>query len=239
MVRDFSDQVVVVTGAAGTLGHAAARAYLQTGAHLVIVGSDEQRLEDRFPELIDRSDHMLAAPVDLADVESVGTLASQVKEKFGRADILLNIAGGFRSGNPVHELDPDEWETVMSMNARTALLTSRAFLPLMLEHGRGQVVNIGARPGLKGRAGMAPYAASKSAVLRLTESISAEVKDHGVNVNCIIPGTIDTPGNRESMPEADFSRWVQPEALVDIMMFLTSDEARALHGAIIPAYGLT
>lgn len=127
----------------------------------------------------------------------------------------------------------------MSMNARTALLTSRAFLPLMLEQGRGQVVNIGARPGLKGRAGMAPYAASKSAVLRLTESISAEVKDHGVNVNCIIPGTIDTPGNRESMPEADFSRWVQPEALVDIMMFLTSDEARALHGAIIPAYGLT
>lgn len=239
MVRDFSDHVVVITGAAGTLGHAAARAYLQAGAHLVIVGFDEHRLEDRFPELIGRSDHLFAAPVDLADIESVGSLADQVKEKFGRADILLNIAGGFKSGDPVHELDPEAWESMMRMNARTVLLASRAFLPMMLEQGRGKVINIGARPGLKGRAGMAPYSASKSAVIRLTESISAEVKHQGINVNCIIPGTIDTPGNRASMPEADFSRWIQPEALVDVMMFLTSDEARALHGAIIPAYGLT
>ncbi len=239
MVRDFSDQVVVITGAAGALGYAAARAYLQTGAHLVIVGFDARRLEDRFPELIGRTDHLLAAPVDLADTESVAALADQVKEKFGRVDILLNIAGGFRSGNPVHKLDPDMWESMMRMNARTVLLASRAFLPLMLEQGRGKVINIGARPGLKGRAGMAPYAASKSAVLRLTESLSAEVKHQGINVNCIIPGTIDTPANRESMPDADFSRWVQPEALVDVMLFLTSNEARALHGAIVRAYGLT
>lgn len=239
MVRDFSDQVVVVTGATGTLGHAAARAYLQTGAHIVVVGRDADRLEAHFPELVERTDHMLAAPFDLADVQSVQSFAAQVEERFGRVDILLNIAGGFRSGTPVHELEPDTWEFMMNINARTALLTTRAFMPLMLDQGRGKVINIGARPGLQGRAGMAPYAASKSAVLRLTESTSAEVKHHGINVNCIIPGTIDTPDNRESMPNADFSRWVQPEALVDVMLFLTSDEARALHGAIIPAYGLT
>lgn len=239
MVRDFSDQVVVITGATGTLGHAAARAYLQTGAHIVAVGRDPERLDERFPDFVDRSDHLLAAPVDLAQADSVEGFSAQVRNRFGRVDVLLNIAGTFMSGTPVHELDPNAWDLMLDINARTAFLTTRALLPLMLEQERGKVVNVGARPGLRGRADMAPYAASKSVVIRLTESLSEEVKSQGINVNCVIPGTIDTPDNRASMPEADFSKWIHPEAIVDVMLFLTSDEARAMHGAIIPVYGLT
>lgn len=239
MVKDFSDQVVVITGATGTLGHAAARAYLQTGAHIVVVGRDPERLQERFPDYVDQSDHLLAAPVDLAEAGSVEGFAAQVQDRFGRVDVLLNIAGTFKSGTPVHELDPKAWDLMLDINARTAFLTTRSLLPMMLEQKRGKVVNVGARPGLRGRAGMAPYAASKSVVMRLTESLSEEVKSQGINVNCVIPGTIDTPDNRASMPEADFSKWVPPEAIVDVMIFLTSDAARAIHGAIIPVYGLT
>lgn len=239
MVRDFSDQVVVITGATGTLGQAAARAYLQTGAHMVLVGRDPDKLDRHFPDFLDRSDHLLAAPVDLAQAESVEGFSEQVRDHFGRVEILLNIAGTFKSGTPVHKLDPEAWDLMLDINARTAFLTARAFLPLMLEQGRGKVVNVGARPGIHGRPNMAPYSASKSAVIRLTESLSAEVKSQGVNVNCIIPGTLDTPDNRASMPEADASDFVAPEALVDVMLFLTSDEARAIHGALIPVYGLT
>lgn len=239
MIRDFSEQVVIVTGATGTLGHAAAMAYLQSGAQLALVGRSQDRLAERFPELTGRSDHLLAAPVDLADEQSVEGLAGEVEKHFGRADILLNIAGGFASGPGVHELGLEQWSRMMAINARTAFLAASAFIPFMLEQGHGKVVNVGARPGLKGWAGMAPYAAAKSAVLRLTESLSAEVKQQGINVNCIIPGTIDTPANRESMPDADQSQWVEPEALVQVMQFLTSAEARAIHGAIIPVYGLT
>lgn len=239
MVRDFSGQVVVITGATGTLGQAAANAYLQTGAQLVLVGRDKAKLEDRFPELTGRPDHLLAAPVDLTDADSVAGLSDQVRERFGRVDVLLNLVGAFRSGTPVHELDPGAWDMMLAVNARSAFLSLRAVLPLMLDQGHGRIINVGARPGQRGRAKMAPYAASKAAVIRLTESVAQEVKQAGINVNCVIPGTIDTPANRASMPEADVSAWVAPEAIVDVMLFLTSDEARAIHGACIPVYGLS
>jgi NAD(P)-dependent dehydrogenase (short-subunit alcohol dehydrogenase family) len=107
----------------------------------------------------------------------------------------------------------------------------------MLEHGSGKIINMAARPGLEGKAGMAAYSASKSAVLRFTESMAAELKSQGINVNCVIPGTIDTPQNRESTPDADFSTWVTPESLADVIQFLSSEAARDVHGAAIPVYG--
>jgi NAD(P)-dependent dehydrogenase (short-subunit alcohol dehydrogenase family) len=122
---------------------------------------------------------------------------------------------------------------------RTAFIASRAVVPHMLRQGSGKIIHIAARPGLQGRAESAAYSASKSAVLRLTESLSAELRDSGINVNCVIPGTLDTPPNREAMPEADTSRWVSPDSLAEVILFLASPAARDIHGAAIPVYGRT
>jgi NAD(P)-dependent dehydrogenase (short-subunit alcohol dehydrogenase family) len=153
--------------------------------------------------------------------------------------VLVNIAGGFRMGTPVHETPQETWDFMMDLNARTVLNTARAVIPHMLQQGRGRVINTAARNALEGAARMAAYTASKSAVVRLTESMAAELKMKGINVNCILPGTIDTPENREAMPNAKHERWVAPEAIADVILFLASPAARALHGASIPVYGLS
>jgi NAD(P)-dependent dehydrogenase (short-subunit alcohol dehydrogenase family) len=152
-------------------------------------------------------------------------------------DVLVNTVGGFRAGTPVHETPVETWDSMMSLNARTAFVVSQAVVPLMMGQGRGVIIHIGARPGLKGAANAAAYSASKAAVIRLTESLSAELRDSGINVNCIVPGTIDTPQNREAMPNADPRRWVAPDSLADVILFLASPAARDIHGATIPVYG--
>jgi NAD(P)-dependent dehydrogenase (short-subunit alcohol dehydrogenase family) len=112
-------------------------------------------------------------------------------------------------------------------------------VPHMLAQGYGKIVNVGARAALGGGKNMGAYSVSKTAVVRLTETLSDELKGSGINVNCVLPGTIDTPANREAMPRADFSRWVPPDALADVIVFLASDAARAVHGAAVPVYGLS
>jgi NAD(P)-dependent dehydrogenase (short-subunit alcohol dehydrogenase family) len=236
---DFSDRVVVITGAAGNLGGAVARAFEAAGAKLVLVDRRPDRLQRLFPKLADSPDHYLATSVDLTDVESVGAVVAEVRQRFGRIDVLVNAAGGYRAGTPVHETPLETWDFVLDLNARTGFISSSAVIPVMLEQGSGTIVNVSARAGLKGAGKAAAYSVSKSAVIRLTESMSAELKRSGINVNCILPGTIDTSQNRESMPTADHSRWVPPEALADVILFLASDAARAVHGAAVPVYGLS
>ncbi|MES2490874.1 MAG: SDR family oxidoreductase, partial [Pseudomonadota bacterium] len=132
----------------------------------------------------------------------------------------------------------DTWDFLHSVNLKTAAATSKAALPQLLNAvGGGRIVNIGAAAAAKAGAGMGPYAASKAGVARLTEALSEEVKDRGITVNAVLPSIIDTPQNRTDMPEADFSRWVAPEALADVIVFLLSDEARAITGASIPVTG--
>jgi NAD(P)-dependent dehydrogenase (short-subunit alcohol dehydrogenase family) len=156
-----------------------------------------------------------------------------------RVDILCNIAGGFRMGQPIHETSDDTWDLMLGLNARSVLNCARAVVPGMLAAGGGKIVNVGAIAALSGKANMGAYIASKSAVIRLTESMAAELREEGINVNCVLPSTIDTPQNRKDMPKADPKRWVAPEALADVVLFLASDAARAIHGASIPVAGLS
>jgi NAD(P)-dependent dehydrogenase (short-subunit alcohol dehydrogenase family) len=153
--------------------------------------------------------------------------------------VLANIAGGFRSGAPVHETTLEAWQFMLDLNARTVLVTARAVVPHMRQQKSGKIINVASRDALQGRANSAAYAAAKSAVMRLTESMSAELKESGINVNCIIPGTLDTPQNRDATPDADFSRWVQPEEIASVILFLASPQARAIHGVCVPVLGLT
>jgi NAD(P)-dependent dehydrogenase (short-subunit alcohol dehydrogenase family) len=236
---DFSDQVVVISGASGNLGVAAAHGFATAGAKLGLLGRNLERLKSALGELATSSQHMLLAPVDMTEADSVKHAIDKLAGHFGRLDVLLNLTGGYRAGTPVHESDPEDWDFMLSLNARTAYLGSRAVVPHMLRRGRGNIVNIGGRPGLKGVARTAAYSASKSAVIRLTESMASELKTQGVNVNCVLPGTMDTPDNRKAMPNAKHERWVPLEEVVKVIMFLTSDAARAVHGASIPVDGLS
>ena len=142
-------------------------------------------------------------------------------------------------GPMVHETDEALLDRLMEMNAKTVLRMAQAVVPGMLAQGHGKIINVAAMPGLKGTAGMGAYSVSKSAVIRLTESMSAELRAKGINVNCVLPSIIDTQANRAAMPKADPAKWVTPVALADVMLFLASDAARAVHGAAIPVVGLS
>ncbi len=237
MMFDFSDRTVIVTGAAGNLGNAVARAFRVAGATLILVDRAPDRLQRHFPDLVDSPDHWVATSVDLNDPEAVEAMVETAVARFGRVNILVNIAGGFRGGTPVHQTTSETWDWLFNLNARTVFIASRAVIPHMLQQTGGRIVNVAARAALKGGANMAAYSASKSAVVRLTESMAAELKKDDLNVNCVLPSTIDTPQNRQAMPNANYDRWVKPTAIADVILFLASDAARAVNGAALPVYG--
>ncbi|MES0340060.1 MAG: SDR family oxidoreductase [Anaerolineales bacterium] len=234
---DFSDKVVVITGAAGNLGSAVVRAFEAQGASLVLLDRNAGRLQEIFPVISRLKKHLLVDEVDMASKESVDDAISKVIAHYSHIDVLVNTVGGYRAGTPVHETPIETMEFLMDLNARTTFLSCQAAVPHMLKAGSGKIINIGARQGTKGLAKSGVYAMSKSAVLRLTESLSAELKRKGINVNAVLPGTIDTPANRKAIPDADLSRWVTPQAISEVILFLASDSASAVHGALIPVFG--
>lgn len=233
----FKNRVVVVTGAAGQLGMTVTQAFLESGARVTCVDKARDRLQEVYSEGFDSTDHLYAVSIDVNDPESAQGMVDDTINRFGRLDVLVNTVGGFRAGAPVHETSLETWDLMMNLNARTAFVTSQAVIPQMLKQGSGAIIHIAARPGLAGKANMAAYSAAKSAVFRLTESMAAEYRDVGIRVNCIIPGTIDTPQNRRDMPDADISLWVKPESIAEVILFLASEAARDIHGAAIPVYG--
>jgi len=232
---EFDAKTILITGAAGNLGRAVAAAFAAQGASLALFDFDEEALRRAFPG---EDPRWLRLHCDLMRSDSVASAVESAFERFGRADVLCNIAGGFVMGHRVDETPADEWRFMMDLNAGSVIATARAVVPRMLEAHSGKIVNIAAMAGLAGKPGMAAYSASKSAVIRLTESMSAELRDHGINVNCVLPGTLDTPQNRAAMPDADPSLWVEPSAVADVVLFLASERARAIRGAAIPVVGL-
>ena len=229
--------VIIITGAMGNLGNATARAFQAAGARTVLVDRSRDKLRGAFASLAESPLHLLAGGVDLSDSTSLGKLVDDTLSRFGRIDALVHTVGAWRGGKPVHETDLADWDFLFNANLRTTLLCCRAVIPQMLKQGRGKIVTVASRDGLAGSAGYAAYSASKSAVLRLTEALADEVKASNVNVNCIMPGTIDTPQNRAANPTADFSKWVEPSAIADVILFLASDASRAINGAAVPVFG--
>jgi NAD(P)-dependent dehydrogenase (short-subunit alcohol dehydrogenase family) len=229
------EQVVIVTGASGNLGAATARAFQQRAAKTVLVDRSSDRLAKVFPDL--SQDHLLAGGIDLTSPEALDRLVTEVVNRFGRIDVLVNTVGAWRGGKAIHEGSLDEWDFLFEANLRTALVGCRAVAPCMIRQRSGRMINVASRDALKGSAGYAAYSASKSAVIRLTESLADELKTFDITANCILPSTIDTPQNRAAIPKADFSKWVKPAALADVILFLASDAARAVTGAALPIYG--
>jgi NAD(P)-dependent dehydrogenase (short-subunit alcohol dehydrogenase family) len=229
------NRTVIVTGAAGNLGKAVVKAFADEGANLVLVDKRE-RLEKAFGS---ESPQRAFAPANLLEMAEATSVAQTALARFGRIDVLCNIAGGFRMGEAVHETSEENWDFLFDLNARTVLHTVRAVVPHMITAGGGKIVNIGAFAAQKGVAQMGAYTASKSTVIRMTEAMAAELRDKNINVNCVLPTIIDTPENRSAMPKADPAKWVAPGDLANVIVFLASDAARAVHGAAVPVTGLS
>jgi NAD(P)-dependent dehydrogenase (short-subunit alcohol dehydrogenase family) len=226
----------LITGAAGHLGRAVAHHFAEAGERLVLVDLQAQALHEAFGE---NGEQRLLAPADLLQPGAMEGVVRQALERFSRIDVLCNVAGGFRMGPAVHELGDADWDFLFDLNARTVLHAVRAVVPHMLARGSGKVVNVAAFSAQRGAAHMGAYTASKGVVMRLTEAMAGELRGRGINVNCVLPTIIDTPDNRRAMPEADASSWVAPGDLAQVIGFLASDAARAVHGACLPVTGLS
>ena len=222
-MESFAGKNVVVTGTAGAVGRVVALRFHDAAA--IVTGLDVVAHDAPWRTLV----------ADLVDPNG----AKEAVSATGPIDILANIAGGFAMGESVAETTDDTWDFMMNMNARTALNMCRAAVPGMVARGAGKIVNIGARAALRGAAAMGAYVASKSVVIRITETLADEVKRHGVNVNCILPSIVDTPRNRADMPDANFGEWVSPNDIANVALFLASSSAAAINGASIPVEGLS
>ncbi len=229
-------KIAIITGAAGNLGRATAAAIRAAGAKTALVDASQEHLQQAYPAAHD-ADRLLLGGIDLTDEQSARAVAAAARERFGRIDVLVNTVGGFRGGKAVQEEELATWDLMMAMNVRTTLLACRAVLPEFYGQGSGAIINVAAGAALSSPAGLAAYSASKSAVIRLTEALAAEGKAKGVRVNAVLPSTIDTPQNRAAMPKADTSKWVAPEAIADVIVFLASDAARAVTGVALPVFG--
>lgn len=231
-----TNTVVMITGAAGNLGSALVRELGTNGMRLVCVEHNSEALIRLVKSLPDGSDILQIDGVDLADLASCQKAVDKALARFGRIDALANTVGGFQTG-PVAETGLKQWEELFRINARTAYAISAAVLKPMQDAGYGRIVHIAAAPGLKAGINQAAYAASKGAVIRLTEAIAAENRDKRITANCILPGTIDTPQNRSAMPNAKTDSWVQPIDIARLVGFLISPAAGIVTGAAIPATG--
>jgi NAD(P)-dependent dehydrogenase (short-subunit alcohol dehydrogenase family) len=224
----MNGKVVIITGASGALGKVVAEAALARGA--CVAGIDHAASQATA-----EANRIELGSVDLTDAAQAKKAVDATLAHFGRLDVLINIAGGF-AFEAVAEGDTKTWQRMYALNVLTALNASQAALPHLSASPAGRIINVGAMGALQAAAGMGPYAASKAGVHRLTEALAAEWKGK-VTVNAVLPSTIDTSANRASMPKADFRKWVTPEELSNVILFLASDEASAITGALLPVNG--
>ncbi len=223
----FTGKTVVVTGGSGAVGRVASRRFADAGAQVVVA--------DMAPPP-GEAGAVAYHETDVLDEASVRGLFERVASEYGGPHVLVNIAGGFRFGPSVEEMDESDWDGLLQLNLKSAFLTIKNALPYMKAQGYGRIVSIAARSGLHGDPMVAHYSVSKGGVILLTQSVAAEVKAHDITVNAVLPSIIDTPANRAAMPDAKVERWVQPDDLANVLLFLASEESRAVSGAAVPVY---
>ena len=228
----MTGRIFAITGASGVLGSAVALAAAERGARVALIDFADHAavLKDCGP------DALMLGGVDLTDAVAASAAIDAVADRFGGLDALINVAGGFKWETLENSLMVG-WHRLFLMNVQTAANSSRAAIPYLRRSAAGRIVNIGANGALKASAGMGPYAASKAGVHALTESLAEELKADGVTVNAVLPSIIDTPTNRADMPKADFASWVSPAELAAAILFLASEEASAITGALLPVTG--
>jgi NAD(P)-dependent dehydrogenase (short-subunit alcohol dehydrogenase family) len=227
---NLQDKVIVITGAKGGLGTFVTHAVLEAGAHVVgvsrsISGSD-------FP-----NEKFTAMPGEISNRENAGNLIGAVLARFARIDGLVHLVGGFAGGRTVAETDDATMDKMLDLNLRSAFLLMRAVLPSMRAQGSGRILAIGSKAAVEPAAMAGAYAASKAALVSLVRTVARENSDRNIAANVVLPGTMDTPANRKSDPGADFSKWVDPGQVAQLLVHLMSDHSSQISGAVIPVYG--
>jgi NAD(P)-dependent dehydrogenase (short-subunit alcohol dehydrogenase family) len=237
MKIEFTGKVVVVAGGTGGLGKAVSLGFLEAGAKVIVTYHNEWEFL-ALKELAGQSQQSLEGfPVDVTNESAVAGLVGAVVKQHGVVDALVNTVGGYAGGVKLWDLETKVFDRMLELNLRSGYVLARAVFPIMLKAGHGSIVNVAAKAAVDHGAGAGAYAASKAAAVALMDSLAADAKGTGVRVNSILPSIIDTAANRQAMPDADFATWPKPEELVHVILFLSSDFARAIHGAAIPVYG--
>lgn len=233
----LNGEVAIVTGGTGALGRVVVKTLLDHGAYVHATYRSAGRKEEL--DLAEHIDRLTPHQTNVTDEFSVQSLIQEVTKKHGRIDILVNTVGGYLGGAEVANAKADDWDSMMNVNLKSTFLCCKAVLPFMVQQNYGRIVNVAARPAVEKRFRVknCAYAISKAGVVILTEIIAEEAKKYDINANCILPSTMDTPANRRNMPEADFRKWVTPEDVANVILFLAGHESKAISGAAIPVYG--
>lgn len=227
----------VITGASGNLGREVVEVFVQEGARVAAVAGSERGLSALLSVAAAHPGNCAAMRADVTTADGVDELRAAVLDFLGPPDILVNLAGGFHGGADLWETSPDDWRAMMDLNLTSVFLCCRAFIPDMLTHGYGRIVNVSSRAAFSVRAGQAAYTVSKAAVATLTEALRAELKGAGVSVAAVAPNVIDGPAMREAMPNVDPGKWVAPHDLARIILLLCTEEGGLVSGGVLPVYG--
>lgn len=233
----FQEKVAIVTGGTGALGSAFTKSFLDEGALVAVPVHRRRSLDTLEKSSSKKLQNLLPIEADLVSPRDVHEFVGKVLEQWRGVDFLIHTVGAYAGGKRVEEVAPEEWDRLMDVNLKSAFLMCNAVLPSMRERGFGRIILIGAMPALRPAAKRGPYQISKRAVITLTETIAEEVKGIGITANAIVPSTILTPENTQSMPDADTSKWVTPEEIVALAAYLCTDEARSINGNAIRIFG--
>jgi len=233
----FAGKVVLVAGGTGGLGRAVSLAFLREGATVAVPWHVEAEFSALCSAAGDRAAALEGQQLDITDEAAVGRFVADLMARHGRLDAVVNTIGGYAGGIKLWELETRTFEAQLSLNLRAGFVLARAVMPVLIKQGHGSLVNVAAKAAFDHAAGAAAYAASKSAALAMIDSLAADAKGTGVRVNSIVPSIIDTPANRKAMPGADFDAWPKPEDIAKVILFLSNDAAKTIHGAAVPVYG--
>jgi NAD(P)-dependent dehydrogenase (short-subunit alcohol dehydrogenase family) len=233
----FVGRTVVVAGGTGGLGRSVSLAFLEEGAKVIV----PYRREEEFLALRESAGGKVSSltgrPLDVTDENATAEFIGEITAPHGVLDVLVNTVGGYAGGITLWDTTAKVLDQMLALNLRSGYALARAAMPAMLKAGHGSIVNVAAKAAVDHGAGAAAYAASKAAAVALMDSLAADARGTGVRVNSILPSIIDTPLNRLAMPGSDFATWPKPQDIANVILFLSSDLARTIHGAAVPVYG--
>ena len=235
MADRFKGKEVLVAGGTGGLGRAVSLSFLSEGARVHVTYRSEEEFSALKKASPAAANSLLGYRADVTRLEE----ATKLVRDIGRVDVMVNTVGAYAGGSALWQTDADVFDRMMALNVRAGFVLARSVVPTMLEHGSGVIVNISSRAAVDHAAGASAYAASKAAAVALMDSLAADLKGTRVRVNTVLPSIIDTEANRKAMPGADYAQWPKPEEIAGVILFLSSDEARLIHGAAVPVYGMT